>query len=75
MKFRLFSTYSAVGPTFLNQGQVYRVTVACNGFTPKTSIIIEVAVRNSDKTQKVVQAAKNVTLSKAGSRIVELDVS
>jgi hypothetical protein len=63
------------GPSFFNQGQPYRVTVACTGYTAKTSVIIEVAVRTSDKAQKLVQVSKNVTLSKSGSQIVELNVS
>lgn len=63
------------GPDFFNQGESYKVTVACTGFRARSPVTLEIAVRNSDKSQKLVQVARNVTLARTGSQVVEIDVS
>jgi hypothetical protein len=61
------------GPKLIRDKSIYRATVTYEGF--KRPEQLEVSIRDSDLNKPSLNIAKNVTMSKSGSQVVELDVS
>lgn len=68
-----YSFFTIVGSNLIRQGAVYSVSITSQNFDQPQ--ILEVAIRNSKKEDKLFEVVQNVTLVNGKTQKIEFDVS